>query len=196
MASDLLSIAKSGTKAARTALDVTAQNIANASSDGYVRRSLSVKEVASAGSIGGTGEISLSGVRIAGIIRNADMFRQSEVRRTGADSARANAEVAGLENIEAAIEGADSYTAITKFEASLQQLATDPTNGSLRSSVVEQAKTMASSFNITSQGLDSVRDGLQFEATDATNQVNVLATELAKVNLRLARAADASSDQS
>lgn len=196
MASDLLSIARSGTKAARTALDVTAQNIANASSEGYVRRSLSVREVASAGSIGGTGEISLSGVRIAGIVRNADMFRQSEVRRTGSDSARADAEVAGLENIEAAIEGADSYTAITKFEASLQQLATDPTNGSLRAATMEQANTLAASFNITSQGLDSVRDGLQFEAVDATKQINMLSQELSRVNLRLTRAADASSDQS
>jgi flagellar hook-associated protein 1 FlgK len=34
MASDLLSIGASGARAARGALDVTAQNIANASSDG------------------------------------------------------------------------------------------------------------------------------------------------------------------
>ena len=95
MASDLLSIGKSGAQTARIALDVTAQNIANASSEGYVRRSVSLGEVASAGGIGQTGDISLSGVRLKAIVRNADLFRQSEVRRTGADSARANAEVAG-----------------------------------------------------------------------------------------------------
>ena len=39
MAADPLAIAKSGARASRTALDVTAQNIANASSAGYVRRS-------------------------------------------------------------------------------------------------------------------------------------------------------------
>ena len=49
MASDLLSIAASGARAARGALDVTAQNIANASSDGYVRRSLRIEEVAASG---------------------------------------------------------------------------------------------------------------------------------------------------
>jgi flagellar hook-associated protein 1 FlgK len=54
---------------------------------------------------------------------------------------------------------------------------------------------MASSFNNASQGLDSVRDGLQFEAKDGVDQVKKLAQELARVNLRLARAADASSDQ-
>lgn len=195
MASDLLSIGKSSAQAARAALDVTSQNIANASTEGYVRRSVSLSEVASAGGIGQTGDISLSGVRVAGIVRNADTFRQSEVRRTGADSARANAEVAGLENIESAVEGADTYSAIVNFEGSLQQLAADPTNTSLRASVVESARTMASSFNVASQGLDSVRDGLQFEANDGVDQVNKLAQELARVNLRLARASDASSDQ-
>jgi len=52
MASDLLSIAVSGARAARGALDVTAQNIANASSDGYSRRSLRLEEVSAAGGVG------------------------------------------------------------------------------------------------------------------------------------------------
>jgi flagellar hook-associated protein 1 FlgK len=195
MASDLLSIGKSSAQAARIALDVTAQNIANASTDGYVRRSVALSEAASSGGIGQSGDISLSGVRLKGIVRNADLFRQSEVRRTGADAARANAEVAGLENIESAVEGADTYSAIVKFEGALQQLAADPTNSSLRASTVEQARTLANSFNIASQGLDSVRDGLQFEASDGVDQVNKLAQEIARVNLRLARVSDASSDQ-
>ena len=52
MSSDLLSIARSGAMAARVALDVTAQNIANASSDGYVRRSVRLAELASSGGFG------------------------------------------------------------------------------------------------------------------------------------------------
>ena len=63
MASDLLSIAASGARAARGALDVTAQNIANASSDGYVRRSVRMEEVSSAGGQLRLGDISLSGAR-------------------------------------------------------------------------------------------------------------------------------------
>lgn len=195
MASDLLSIAKSGTRAARVALDITAQNIANAASEGYVRRSVALEEVASSGGFNRQGDVSLSGVRLAGIVRNADMFRQSEARRTGSDSARANAEVAGLENVEAALEGADFYTAITTFEGSLQQLAADPTNNSLRASVLENSRTLARSFNIASQAMDSARDGMHFEADAGVIEVNQLASELGRVNLRLARAADSSSDQ-
>ena len=195
MASDLLSIGRSGTLAARIALDVTAQNIANASSDGYVRRSVRLEEVASAGGIGTIGDVSLSGVRLDSVVRNADLFRQAEVRRTGADAARAGAEVAGLENIEAAVEQSGVFNALVQFEGSLQQLAGDPTSASLRANVLEDARTLAGTFNIASIALDAVGTGLRFEASGGVTQVNTLSQELARVNLRLARAADASSDQ-
>ncbi|HNJ48568.1 MAG TPA: flagellar basal body protein, partial [Novosphingobium sp.] len=73
MASGLFTIASSGLRAARAALDVTSQNIANANTEGYVRRSLSLAEVASAGGPGRIGDISLSGVRVSGLNRNADL---------------------------------------------------------------------------------------------------------------------------
>lgn len=195
MASDLLSIGRSGTQAARIALDVTAQNIANASSDGYIRRSVRLEEVSASGGLARTGDVSLSGVRLDRVVRNADLFRQAEVRRTGADAARSTAEVAGLENTEAALEQSGVYDAIVKFEGALQQLASDPVDTSLRASVVETARTMTRTFNIAASSLDAVGEGLRFESTDGVNQVNLLSGELARVNLRLARAADASSDQ-
>jgi len=195
MASDLLAIGRSGAQAARVALDVTAQNIANASSEGYVRRSARMAEVSSTGGFGRVGDVSLSGVRLDAVVRNADLFRQAEVRRTGADAARAGAEVAGLENTEAAIEQSRVYDAVVKFEGSLQQLVGNPTSESLRASVIEEARTMAGSFNIASKALDSAGAGLRFEATDGIGQINTLAAQLSQVNLRLARASDASSDQ-
>lgn len=195
MAADLLTIARSGTRAAKAALDVTAQNIANASSAGYVRRSVSLAELGVNSVLSQPGAINLAGVRIAGIVRNADMFRQSEVRRTGSDAARAGAEVQGLQNIESAVEQTGVYDAIVDFEAALKQLLSDPTDGSLRASALEQARTLAQTFNTAASSLEAVGQGLRFEAQDAVGAVNTTAAELARVNLRLARASDASSDQ-
>jgi flagellar hook-associated protein 1 FlgK len=62
--------------------------------------------------------------------------------------------------------------------------------------VIEAARTLAGTFNIAANGLDGVADGLHFEAGAAVADVNTLAGELARVNLRLSRASDASSDQS
>ena len=195
MASDLLSIARSGVQAARIGLDITAQNIANASSSGYVRRSAAFSEVASTGGAYRIGDLSLSGVRLDGIVRNADAFRQAEVRRTGSDVARASAEASGLQNIEAAIEQSGVFDAIVGFESSLQQLAQNPTDTSLRASVIEKARTMAGTFQIAAQEMDAAADGLRFLATDGVTQVNRIAQELARTNTRLARASDASSDK-
>ena len=196
MSSDLLSIARSGAMAARIALDVTAQNIANAASDGYVRRSVRLAELASSGGFGRVGDVSLSGVRLDAVVRNVDAFRQTEVRRTGSDAARASAELAGLQNIETATEQTNLYPSVVAFEASLERLTADPVSSSLRAAVLEGARTMVRTFNIASQSLDSVGAGLRFEASDGTAQINLLAGELARVNLRLARASDATSDQS
>ena len=195
MASDLLSIGLSGAKAARIGLDVTAQNIANAATDGYVRRSVGLTEVASTGYNQNTRDVSLSGVRVDRIVRNADAFRQSEVRRTGSDTARANAEVTGLGNVESALEQSGIYGAITGFESALQKLKEDPVDTSLRASVIEAGRTMSATFQIAAKELGAVGKGLQFEASDGVTQVNRIAGELARTNLRLARAADASSDQ-
>ena len=196
MSSDLLSIARSGAMAARIALDVTAQNIANAASDGYVRRSVRLAELASSGGFGRVGDVSLSGVRLDAVIRHADAFRQTEVRRTGSDAARASAELGGLQNIETATEQTNLYPSVVAFEASLERLTADPVSSSLRAAVLEDARTMVRTFNIAAQSLASVGEGLRFEASDGTAQLNLLAGELARVNLRLARAADATSDQS
>lgn len=195
MASDLLSIAASGARAARGALDVTAQNIANASSDGYVRRSARMEEVSAAGGQLRVGDISLSGVRIAGIARNADMFRQAEVRRTGADASRASAELAGLQNIESAVEQAGIFPAIVEFEGALQQLGSDPVDPSLRAAALAAAETMANKFNIAAESLASVAEGAQFEARAGVDEANVITAELARINVRLARAGAGSSDR-
>jgi flagellar hook-associated protein 1 FlgK len=190
-----MSIGLSGAKAARSALDITSQNIANASTEGYVRRSIGFAEVGATGYNQNPRDISLSGVRVDRVMRNVDAFRQAEVRRTGADTARAEAEVIGLQNAESALERSNVYPAIVGFESSLQKLKEDTTDTALRASVIESARTMTATFQIAAQELDAVGNGLRFEATDGVNQVTLLAAELGRTNLRLARAADASSDQ-
>ena len=189
MASDLLSIGASGARAARGALEVTANNIANASSDGYVRRSVRIEEV-SGGAIAGRGsEIAASGSRVAEVRRNADSFRQAEMRRTQADLQRANVELAGLQNIEAAVEQSDI------FEAALQQLSGDPTDSARRAAVVAEAETLAAKFNITAASLASVGEGLRFDSLANVENLNTYGAELARVNLRLARSGVGSNDQ-
>lgn len=195
MSSDLIAIASSGARAARAALDVAAQNIANAGTDGYVRRSIDLSEVAGTRTTSTQSDVSLAGVRIAGVVRNADAFRQADVRRTSSDTSRADAELTGDKQIESSVENAGIYTALTGFEGALQQLGPDPTNASLRSAVIEQARTLAGSFQIATQELAAVKQGLQFDSNAAVTQINTIATQLAQTNARLVAVGQGTSDQ-
>ncbi|WP_137681374.1 flagellar hook-associated protein FlgK [Aurantiacibacter suaedae] len=195
MAADMLTVGLSGAKVARGALEITGNNIANASTKGYVRRSIVASEVTASSIAMRPGDISLSGARISAIHRNADMFRQAEVRRTSSDSARATAELSGLENIESSVEGARVYDLVVDFEASLSELAADPTDPSLRAAVMSAASNMAGSFRIADDSLDAAGKGLQFEASGEVEEINIMTGELARINLRIGRTGEGTSER-
>ncbi|WP_353226600.1 flagellar hook-associated protein FlgK [Novosphingobium sp.] len=189
MTSNLLSIGASGAMAAEVALNLTGQNITNASTDGYVRRSANTVEVASASSWSVANDLSLSGVTVTGITRNADTFLEAEARRTASDTARANSTVAGLTDIESAVENSGVFTAIGNFQNALTALNQNPTATSLRAGVIQSGTTMASAFQIAGQGMSATRTGLQVELGQGLAQVNTLATQLASINNRMSASA-------
>ena len=194
MASSLLNIGSSGAAAARRALDLTAQNIANASNPDYARRTLSMAEVASTRGIGLEPGNMLSGVRPDRVMRSDSTFLQNEARRTGSDLSRAEAELNGLSNAENAIEQAGVYGAIVDFEASLARLAADPLGGALRAAVLEDAGQLAQTFAVATDGLDAAEQSTQFSAEAGVERVSLLSAELARTNTGIARARDGSSD--
>jgi len=183
MASDMLSIAASGTRAAQAALNVTSQNIANASTEGYIRRSVTQADVATSNTMGTSyGVVTLGGVRVTGTVRNVDAFQQSEVRRTGSDAARADTLVTGLTNVNDAVDNSGLYDSITAYQTALSKLSASPTDSALRANVVEAGRTLAQSFNQSASALSATKSGLAQSATAGVGQVNTLATSLAKLN--------------
>jgi len=194
MTSNMILIGASGTKAARAALDVTAQNIANASTAGYVRRSVTLSELSVQDSGGSFGDISQFGVRVTGIVRNADTFLQSEVRRTSSDASRANTLVSGLTNVSNAVESSGVYDSLVNFQSALTQLTSTPTDSALRANALEYGRTLAQSFNVASNSLQSAVTGMQTGAADGVSKLNDLANSLAKLNLTIGTDTDPASN--
>lgn len=187
MTDSLILIGKSGALAARGALDVTGQNIANAATEGYQRRSVELAEIASRGGIGLRKDSVLSGVRIDGIRRAGSDYLHGEARRTNSDLARADAELGVLRQAETALEAADVFGGLVGFEARLAELAADPLSPALRSSALESARVLGDSFRIADSGLAAAAQQARFEADDGVRVFNGLAEELAKNNLALGR---------
>lgn len=188
MASDLIQIGKSGANAARSALELTAQNIANANNSDYARRSLTLAEVTGTGSVAFYSSSALSGVRVDQVLRSDALFLQNQARRTSGDLARADAELAGLRSAEAAIEQAGIYPAIVEFEAALAALAPDPLNPSLRAAVLENGRTLAESLRIADSTLAQAGAQIRFDAGARADQVNLAIAELARLNAAIIRA--------
>lgn len=197
MTGNILTIASSGLRAARAAMDVTSQNIANANTTGYVRRSVNQADLTSvSGGINGSNEAVMSGVRVQQIVRNADPFLESEVRRTGSDTARATAQVAGLTQLEDSIGNSGLYDQLVKFEGAMSALAVDPTNTSLRTSLLQTATNVASTFNVAASSLAASVQGIQNTASQTVDQINQDAAALAQVNVKLAQNANSTEDLS
>ncbi|RDC59148.1 hypothetical protein HME9302_00333 [Alteripontixanthobacter maritimus] len=188
MSSNLLLIGKSGALAARSALETTGQNIANAATKGYSRRTVELGEVASSGGADFRSNVALSGVRVESIQRSSSVFLQSEARRTGSDLARADSELRSLAGALASVEQAGVYPAIVEFEASLAGLGSDPLDQSLRAAVLESARALSGTLNIAAGSLAAVSEEARFSAHDDAARVTVLASDLARTNVALTRA--------
>jgi flagellar hook-associated protein 1 FlgK len=193
MASDMLSIGSSGLRAAQAQLDVTSQNIANAATAGYTRRSVTQSDLTGVNVNGTYGVISQWGVRVTGITRNVDATSASEVRRTGSDAARADTLVAGLTTVSDAVDNSNVYSSITAFQSALSQLTTNPADSSLRANVLAAAGNMAQSFQTASGALDAAKSNFQLSASNTVGQVNTLAANLAKLNQAIGSTTDPSS---
>ena len=123
--SDLLSIGASGVRAYQSALTTTSDNIANAGTPGYVRRTTSLAEIG----VGSAVQLTGSGVTVAGIARAADPFRSADVRQTTSDVSRSDSGIVWMERIEDALGSRALTTRMTAFFNAATTLSSDPSAG-------------------------------------------------------------------
>lgn len=187
--SDMLAIGASGLRAYQVALNTVSENIANAGTAGFSRRTTNVREVASIGGISAQSVGSGEGVAVIGIQRVGDMFKVAEVLSSGADLAKTATSVGWLDRIETSLSGSVLGTRLSSFFTSATTLAGDPTSTAARSAMLESAKGVASAFSETGASLDRVSADLDTTTRDTVSSLNSLAATLARINSGLGRAA-------
>lgn len=187
--SDLLSIGGSGVRAYQTAMNIVGQNIANANTDGYVRRDARLEELAP-----GAGRYVLQinrivngGVQANGVDRQADAFRDAAVRSGTAELGRTSAGIVWLERIERTLDGADISAALTRFFNAAEGIAADPTGNAPRATFLDAAESVATAFRTASEGLAATAEDLEATARLAVTELNGIAQGLAAANAGLSR---------
>ena len=196
--SDLLSVGASGLRAYGRALSNVGDNIANAQTPGYARRTTRLEELA------GNGEMTLyhaagnaNGVHVTGINRITDQWLVDGSRSASADAGQTASRLPWLTAAEASLSqgGNNVGTALTSLFNSADQLSADPTSTTLRSSFLAAVDGTAAAFQRTANSLDFAVAGVGTAAVGAVSQLNTDLVALQKVNDGLLRARDGTTNQ-
>ena len=192
MPGSLFQLGRSGAAAARASLEVTSQNIANASNPDYARRTLSSRELVG---ISASGNGVLNGVRIEGITRFDSAIVQQQARQSASELARADTELAALRDTELALEQSSLFEGLVEFEAVLTQLEGNPLEPALRTNALETGRQLASTFQFANSTLATARGQVQASTAISLDEANLQAAELARINQNLANARDGTAGQ-
>ena len=176
-------------EADQSALNIVANNVANANTTGYTRQVPNWEEnvpvqINRAGYGTGVTQTGPSSVRDRVVEERLAQQQQA----TSASTAR----LAALNSVEslfvpasgsAASAAGDIGSDITSFFNSFASLEANPTDNALRNQVLSTARALAGDISNTAASLDSQRTSLDQEAASITNQVNSLTAAIAKLNL-------------
>jgi flagellar hook-associated protein 1 FlgK len=180
----LLNVARDALTAQSYGLNVTGQNIANASTPGYVRR-VAQLETQNLGTQSG------GGVRAVGLERiTNDYIERREFQATGTSSA-ATTRDQSLASIEALFNdggGTGLGSALNDVFASFSALAANPNDTTTRQNVLAAAGTFVDAANATGNTLSQMQMDLKQQAQDTIDQVNQRAKEIAKLDMQIAQA--------
>jgi len=166
------------------AIDVSANNIANANTPGYSREVVDLSEntpVETANLTYGTG------VNLEQIQSIRDQVLTLQIAEQTAQQSGAQTELNALQQVEALFStpsqgiGAD----ISAFFNSISQLSTDPSNAALRSAVITAAQNLAISFNQTSQSITTNQLTLNQSVSQTVDQINTLTQQIAHINAQV-----------
>jgi flagellar hook-associated protein 1 FlgK len=191
--SDLLSIGYSGLRAYSKSLGTVADNVANAQTPGYVRRSLNLTEaVNGGGSVLYRGTVNPGGVMIQGVNRSVDAWLVEDSRISSGDSERASTRLGWLDKVEGALSDENNgiATGLTKLFTTADLLTADPSNPTLRAQFLQSVDDIASGFRSAAGQLSNMSEGIgNAAAADvASFNANLEALEQINVGLRKARA--------
>ncbi len=179
--SDLLRIGSSAIGAYRSALAVVGDNVANASTDGFVRRSAVLSELPPSAN-------GASGVRIDAIRRDWDEGLAASLLARTSDASRDETLLSGARAVEAAIlpdgEGGPS-AAIGAIYDAMTRLSSAPDSPSLRRELLGAIDVASTVFNAAAASLEQARDTSAGLATLSLDEANAALGELAEINQRL-----------
>ncbi|ODU28524.1 flagellar hook-associated protein FlgK [Sphingopyxis sp. SCN 67-31] len=196
--SDLLAIGASGLKAYSRALSTIGDNIANAQTPGYARRTLDLTENQAAGDMPlYRSAIKPGGVQISGVTRSVDAWLIEDSRISSGDAERSATRLDWMNRVEGALSDETNgiATGLTRLFTTADQLTADPNNLTLRSQFLQAVDDVASGFRTAAGQLSGMADGIAGAATSEVEAFNANLDALEQINIGLRKARPGSTNE-
>jgi flagellar hook-associated protein 1 FlgK len=179
-----LSIALSSLAVSQDEMATTSNNVANANTPGYSRE----VSVVTAGDPITEGSLSYgTGVVLQKIESLRDPILQIQINQATQQNNSLNASLTQLQQIQTQFASATSGIGadISNFFNALQQLSPDPTDLTLRQSVLSAANTLATDFNTSATSLQTQQSNIDQNVVTSVAQVNSLTSQIASVDQQI-----------
>lgn len=183
-------IARSGLLATQRALADVSQNIANAQTEGYTRKSSAAVATAFSGQA--------MGVRLGAATRSVDAALVTERNTRAAEAAAAETRerlLAGIEAAHGSVAAGDTLgDAIARMGDAFLALGDAPADAGLQRQVVAQAREVAGRFNAVARAVGEAREQAQAGIGTELRGINLALREVASFSAQIvaARSAGAS----
>jgi flagellar hook-associated protein 1 FlgK len=173
----------------QAALDVTSNNVANASNESYTRE---VPNWSENQPIYINGQAIGTGVSVTGGVSQRDRVLTQRLDQQQQLAAASTSLLTALTTLQGSFAPASSSSAtgdvgtdITNFFDAYTQLEADPTSNPLRQQILSAASTLAGDISSKAASLNAQQSSLDQSANTVVEQVNALTKSLAQVNQQI-----------
>ncbi|MDB5347032.1 MAG: flgK [Schlesneria sp.] len=183
------SIGLSALQAAQRAMEVTGNNVANASTPGYHRQ---VVKLAAQAPMELNGQSYGRGVEVADVQRTINTQLEAAITTQTTQSGYVDTKLTSMNQIQSMIPTDASSIAneLSSVFNDLQQASSQLGNPASRQTVVTQAQSLATQFNSLSANMDQMRTGMDSSVASSVNSINSMLKQIAGLNTQIARAVD------
>lgn len=194
-----IGIATRGLYTSQAGLLVTSNNISNVSTTGYSRQVVNQSAVGPAAAYSSSGIIG-GGSQVNSIDRVRNLRLDEKYWRENTSLGQWGAKSTALTEIESVLgEPSDNgfSTVMEDFTAALEDLSTNPSDTSVRTSVRQTAVAFCEYLNETAQRLSQLRNEANQDVQTTVTEINSYCKQIAELNdkIRLAAASGASTNE-
>jgi len=182
----ILQMTGSALQAQRAGLSVTANNIANAGTDGYHRQSIEFRTV---GTYSTSGLLLGGGVSAEDVLSAYDKFTEERLYSEHSNSGYAESMASAYEVLESMVAVADEGSLASRLSSlltSFDAMALTPWESSVRTQVLIDAEALASEFRRQADALDDLVQSSNEAIAVSVTSLDDYLVEIASLNAQIA----------